>query len=269
MKKCTICLCVKPYSDFHKQAGRKDGYANWCKPCKKVKKANDYAANREQVLARCAEYREANPDKVSAAKKRCYQAKRDQYLAQHKAHYEANKERALATCKKYYTANKERIAERAKEYRARNRTELLAKQSEYQKLNWARISKYQQAYAKARLKSDPIYAIGRLARRRISIALRQAGYAKSTRTHEMLGCDYSHLVLHLESQFKDGMTWENRGEWHIDHIIPLASAKTEEEIIALCHYTNLQPLWAFENLSKGARMPDIHMMGSGNVRTDI
>lgn len=52
------------------------------------------------------------------------------------------------------------------------------------------------------------------------------------------------------------MTWENRGEWHIDHIIPLASASTEEELLALCHYTNLQPLWAFDNLSKGAKIID-------------
>lgn len=269
MKKCTICLCVKPYSDFHKQAGRKDGYANWCKPCKKVKKAEAYEANRDRVLARCAEYRKANPDKVSAAKKRCYQAKREQYAAAHKAYYEANKDRALAACARYYRANRDKASAYQKLYRALNREALNARKSVYQKENWEWLSKYQQEYAKARLKSDPIYAIGRLARRRISIALRQAGYAKSTRTHEMLGCDYSHLVLHLESQFKDGMTWENRGEWHIDHIIPLASAKTEEEIIALCHYTNLQPLWAFENLSKGARIPDIHMMGSGNVRTDI
>lgn len=50
------------------------------------------------------------------------------------------------------------------------------------------------------------------------------------------------------------MTWENRNEWHIDHITPLSSAKTEEELYKLCHYTNLQPLWAEENLKKGNKI---------------
>ena len=62
------------------------------------------------------------------------------------------------------------------------------------------------------------------------------------------------LKIHLEKQFKPGMSWDNRKEWHIDHIVPLASAKDEETMNKLCHYTNLQPLWAEENLSKGARL---------------
>ena len=55
----------------------------------------------------------------------------------------------------------------------------------------------------------------------------------------------------MENQFIDGISWENYGEWHIDHIIPLSTSKSIEEINRLCHYTNLQPLWAFDNLSKG------------------
>lgn len=70
----------------------------------------------------------------------------------------------------------------------------------------------------------------------------------------MLGCDYQTAFKHIESRFKQGMSWDNFGEWHIDHIIPLASAKTEIELIELCHYTNLQPLWAEENRSKGDKI---------------
>jgi hypothetical protein len=62
-------------------------------------------------------------------------------------------------------------------------------------------------------------------------------------------------MFHLESKFVDGMSWDNRSRWHIDHIMPLASAKTEEELVALCHYTNLQPLWAAENLRKSDKLP--------------
>jgi hypothetical protein len=54
------------------------------------------------------------------------------------------------------------------------------------------------------------------------------------------------------------MTWSNMGEWHIDHIKPLATAKTEKDVYELNHYTNLQPLWAKDNLSKGAKTPNTH-----------
>jgi hypothetical protein len=59
---------------------------------------------------------------------------------------------------------------------------------------------------------------------------------------------------HIEAQFHPGMSWGNYGQWHVDHIIPLASAKTAEELVALCHHTNLQPLWAEDNLRKGAKI---------------
>jgi hypothetical protein len=58
------------------------------------------------------------------------------------------------------------------------------------------------------------------------------------------------FILHIESKLKNGMSLDNHGKWHLDHIIPLATAKTVEEIIKLNHYTNFQPLWAEENLSK-------------------
>ena len=73
---------------------------------------------------------------------------------------------------------------------------------------------------------------------------------KSKRSVECLGCTWEFFRDYIEQQFKDGMTWDNYGEWHLDHIIPLASAKTEEEVYKLNHYTNLQPLWAEENFKK-------------------
>lgn len=88
--------------------------------------------------------------------------------------------------------------------------------------------------------------------------MRKHGFGKTSPTAAMVGCSYEDLVKHLESKFLPGMTWENRGRggWHIDHKIPLASASTAEELEALCHYTNLQPLWALDNYVKGAKMPD-------------
>ena len=75
------------------------------------------------------------------------------------------------------------------------------------------------------------------------------------RSAALLGCTYQELLKHLESQFQDGMSWDNYGEWHIDHIRPCASFDLlDPEQQAQCfHYTNLQPLWAEDNLRKGAR----------------
>jgi hypothetical protein len=74
---------------------------------------------------------------------------------------------------------------------------------------------------------------------------------KNNKTFEILGCTPEFLKYHIEKQFHNGMSWDNRTEWHIYHKTPLSSAKTEEEIFKLCHYTNLQPLWRYDNLKKG------------------
>ena len=85
-------------------------------------------------------------------------------------------------------------------------------------------------------------------------AMKRQGYKKKSRTHEMLGCDFDFFKSYIEAQFKEGMTWDNHGLWHFDHIIPVSSAKSEEELIRLNHYSNFQPLWAEENLSKSNKI---------------
>lgn len=80
------------------------------------------------------------------------------------------------------------------------------------------------------------------------------GRSKSKHTFEIIGCSVDFLRNHLEEQFKEGMTWDNYGEWHVDHIIPLSSAPDLDFLYELCHYKNLQPLWAVENLSKGKKL---------------
>ena len=87
-------------------------------------------------------------------------------------------------------------------------------------------------------------------RSRLSAYLKKLNISKKNKTFEIVGCTPQELKEHLEKQFIDGMSWENKGNWHIDHIIPLSSAKTEEEFYMLCHFTNLQPLWAIDNIKK-------------------
>jgi hypothetical protein len=63
--------------------------------------------------------------------------------------------------------------------------------------------------------------------------------------------------IHIERQFVKGMTWENRGEWHIDHIIPLATAQNENDVVKLNHHTNLRPMWAKDNLRKSSKLENL------------
>jgi hypothetical protein len=79
---------------------------------------------------------------------------------------------------------------------------------------------------------------------------------KTTTTTKLVGCSIQDLKNHIEKQFQVGMTWENWSQygWHLDHIKPLSSAKNIEEMESLCHYTNLQPLWWEDNLSKSGKI---------------
>ena len=117
-------------------------------------------------------------------------------------------------------------------------------------------SGYSNKYQCRRRASDPLYAAKLRLRCRTRDAFRRLAANKPASTQELLGTDWQNLKAHIESRFIDGMSWENMSEWHIDHIVPLASAKIEEELVGHCHYTNLQPLWASDNLSKGAKLPE-------------
>ena len=112
-------------------------------------------------------------------------------------------------------------------------------------------------YKKERKKKDPLFKLSELLRGNTYHAFKRMGYKKQTKTQKILGADFETVKKHIESQFLKGMTWENRSDnvWHIDHIIPISFAKTEEELLKLCSYNNLQPLWAKENIVKGGCVP--------------
>jgi len=110
---------------------------------------------------------------------------------------------------------------------------------------WAR--KYQK---KKRLENH-LYHFSMNLRTRTYQAFKRKNWRKDGGSEQLLGCDFLTAKEHIEKQFQEGMTWNNYGSWHIDHVIPLINAKTKEELIKLCNHTNLQPLWALDNLSKG------------------
>ena len=119
---------------------------------------------------------------------------------------------------------------------------------------------------------NPLAVLRRVLRNRVSDVFRGKGIKRGKRTELMLGTDWLTAKAHIESQFESWMNWGNYGQWHIDHIIPLASAKNEDELLVLCKYTNLAPLSAKDNIRKGSRV-DLKvkdkLMANGFVEADV
>lgn len=156
--------------------------------------------------------------------------------------------------KKYYENNKEKIYLKNREYQLNNPEKNKLSSQKYRERNREKINQLKREYKQKRKQEDSIFALSERIRRRILKSFSVNKWNKNNTTQEILGCTYEELFKYIESKFTEGMCWERMGEIHIDHIIPLATAKTEKEIYKLNHYTNLQPLWAKDNLSKSAKI---------------
>jgi hypothetical protein len=141
-------------------------------------------------------------------------------------------------------------------YRGRNRDLLNEKQRLYSYENKEQIKEYFNMYRTKRYNEDTAFRILECLRGRVRWAINHG--SKSASTVELVGCTVEVLRDHLESQFTEGMTWDNHSYegWHMDHIRPCASFDMEDPIQQkeCWHYTNLQPLWAFDNMSKGSKV---------------
>ena len=148
----------------------------------------------------------------------------------------------------YRENNSETISKKRKEYYIINHNKEKNVSKIYRDLNKEKIKEKR----KEKYKNDKLHKLRVNVRRRINNFIKN----KSKTSFEIVGCTVFELKKFIESKFKIGMCWENYGKfgWHLDHIIPLSSAKTQDELYKLCHYTNLQPLWFEENLSKGNKI---------------
>ena len=195
--------------------------------------------------------------------KKRYFLKRKEILFKQKERYKKLKK--LGLLKKYdpeyYKKNKEKALENQRKYRSTEKGKI--KDLKYRKKRGSKISAiYFQKNKKRilekkylRLKTDPNFKLKHVLGVRIRKVLKGI-IKKSKSTQTLVGCTIEELWLHLEKQFKPGMTRENHGKWHVDHIIPCSSfdlTKPEEQRKCF-HYTNLQPLWASENLAKGSKI---------------
>jgi hypothetical protein len=156
--------------------------------------------------------------------------------------------------KEYYEDNKEHHKQYTKEYYENNKEKILKYRKQYRKDNKEKILEYTKDWMKDKYHTDPLYKFKANLRSRTSKAFKSKSWIKGGGSEKLLGCDWETAMKHIESQFESWMNWDNHGEWHIDHIIPLSSATTKEEVKKLCHYTNLQPLLAEENITKGDKI---------------
>ena len=126
--------------------------------------------------------------------------------------------------------------------------------SRWDQNNREHINAYNRKYENNRKKIDPKFKLLKNLRKRIWKALKKS--QKSYSTMKLTGISLDELKKHIESKFQDGMSWDNYGVWHIDHIIPCAQFDlSDPEQQKICfHYTNLQPMWAKDNMRKGARL---------------
>jgi hypothetical protein len=214
MKTCSKCKENKELEQFYLDRSAKDGRRYNCIECCKA------GRNREGDK----EYRERNKDKVKPVPKEIKKLRNDRYYAQ----------------------NKEKVKKLANEYYLNNRDKKLSYQKDYQSNNKDKRN----AYLVERRNNDPMFRLITNIRNLIYNSFYYNGYVKKSRTHEILGCSFEELKSHLEVRFEHWMTWDNKGVyngefdygWDIDHIVPLSTAESEEDLIRLSHYTNLQPL---------------------------
>jgi hypothetical protein len=240
MKTCKKCYIEQPLENF------KIGYE--CKSCEIIRKKEWYENNKKRI---------SDDAKIK------YQNNRELYLAKSK---ERDKDKKKLSDKKYYENNKTKILNKNSEYVKKNFIKTKEYKKEWAKVNKEKLKSNRKNYynqnktllnqkSKERMKLDPIFALSVQMRKNILKAFRKRNYEKSSSTKKILGCTYEEFKIYLESKFEPWMNWDNRGlyngelnhGWDIDHIIPLSSAKTVEDMIKLNHFTNLQPLCSFIN----------------------
>ena len=185
-------------------------------------------------------------------KRKAYRLKNKERDKKYKKAYRLkNKEKLKEQMRLYRLKHKERDRKYAKEYRIKNKDKIKKRMKAYRIRSRKKIAQY----VRERRQKDIRFKIVVNLRHRANMALR--GTVKSKKTMKLLGTSIDNFWSHLESKFKPGMTRNNYGKrWHIDHVIPCASfdlTKPEEQFKCF-HYTNLQPLWAKENLKKGAKL---------------
>lgn len=203
-------------------------------------------------------YAKENALAISEKHKR-YREENKEILAQkRREYYLANKETFNKKAKDYYKRNRESTLAYVKEYTLNNKEKIASYKSEHFKLNKEKINKYKRQWEREQYKNNLYFKLKQRLRSRIAHLLNRK--RKTGSAVKDLGCSIEYFKMHLETLFKNGMTWDNYGNkegcWSLDHIKPLSrfNLENKEEFLLANHYTNIQPLWHIENMRKGNKL---------------
>ncbi len=227
-KICTGCKQVLELSEFNKHKATKDNLTTKCKLC--VKNYNEM-------------YRIAHKDDIKQSKSEYYIKNKTSCNKKSSEWQINNKQSRSLIGKKYRLNNKEKIRKSDILYRDNNKHKIRQRIKSWKIING-------NIYEKERIKVDVIFALSKRLRNNIRQSIRNQKYPKTLNTQDILGCSFEEFKIHIENQFVEDMSWENRHLWHLDHIYPVSKAIDEEHLLKLNHYTNFQPLWAEDNIRK-------------------
>lgn len=265
---CEFCGEIKELTSFKKIKSGNKGRTRKCKTCSNIRakelnnlrkvKATDFQLNNIYRVCGCCKKRKLLKDFYQSLISKygrgnvCKDCKKEQAKTYslnnpgkikeyNKKKYRKNKDIKRQIDKEYYIENKDKIKSRIKEYRSNPETKEKRNKRE-----------------KIRREEDLNYKINCNLRGRLRHIVRNRNTVIQGTTEELLGCAIDFFIQYIENLFKENMSWHNYGlyGWHLDHIIPLSSfdlTNIEEQKIAF-HYTNIQPLWAKDNLRKGSKI---------------
>lgn len=238
MKTCTKCKKDKSLSEFHNCASKKSGKMSACKKCR-----NEYNKRKAAEIGHDVLYRRA----IETVGEENYKARARNY-------YEKNSEQAKERSRAWNAANKKKKAETRRKHYLKNRDAYLIQAQEWADENREKRREIASRHSR-KFRADPENKHIVLARKLIGRMGKMTGLRAGTRTEKLLGYSFLEFRAHIERNMLEGMSWENHGEWHIDHIIPITELiglgiTCPKKINAL---SNLIPVWAKDNLSKGNR----------------
>lgn len=233
-KQCSKCGRSKPVTEFYKARDGLLGVRADCKQCCRARALQWHRGNPERTKENCKKFRIENPNYMSAW-------------------YNNNKEKVNDRASKWHKEHPDKVSKKTKKWRDKNPDYY----SVWHKKNPGKHSLYSKNYRDKKILEDPRYKLDEAISSGVRRGLKLGG--KSGRsTYILLGYTSEALKSHLEKQFRNGMSWENYGEWHVDHIIPLSAHNYETpddpDFKRAWALENLQPLWADENMKKGSKI---------------
>ena len=208
---------------------------------------------REKRNAYQREWVKKNKEKKREQDRKYREAHREEIKAAHKAWRDKNRKHLNEQQREKYRENPGAFKERKDRYISSHLEQVKESRTRYKTENRQRCTDYE----RNKRQTDPVYRFRTSVRCLIWGYNKKKGYKGNKSTWEVIGCDFDAFLAYIQSQFEDGMTLENyghgKGKWNIDHIIPICTAQTDEDIERLNHYTNLRPLWAEDNYKKSKK----------------